>query len=267
MDDWSWVCSVCTLSNERDSTSCEACGTPREGHQQQEVNAHQPTSKPDNAFSCPYPYCSIVFKTVKLLDEHLILHQQMERDEAKKKEYMEEGYTGQYERTVLQFYERKRMNKKAMKKFVDYIRSNNFNHRDIETRTTGIMHQLKSFYGHIKGLEVRLCSDVDHYSTGFGDAGWGCGYRNLQMVLSYLMKFSPLKKGLFQGCGYVPTIPCLQGWLEKAWKAGIDKEGAKQLNNHVYNTKQFIGTSEIVALLKLFKIKCKILDFFFSKRT
>merc|ERR1719285_1309044 len=35
--------------------------------------------------------------------------------------------------------------------------------------------------------ETLLASRTDHYSSTFGDKGWGCGFRNLQMILSPLL--------------------------------------------------------------------------------
>jgi hypothetical protein len=32
-----------------------------------------------------------------------------------------------------------------------------------------------------------LCSRLDHHASTYGDKGWGCGYRNLQMLLSALV--------------------------------------------------------------------------------
>lgn len=33
-----------------------------------------------------------------------------------------------------------------------------------------------------------VCTSVDHYASSYGDKGWGCGYRNLQMLLSSLLQ-------------------------------------------------------------------------------
>lgn len=35
-----------------------------------------------------------------------------------------------------------------------------------------------------------VSSAVDHYASSYGDKGWGCGYRNLQMLLSSLLQVS-----------------------------------------------------------------------------
>lgn len=36
-------------------------------------------------------------------------------------------------------------------------------------------------------LRSVVCTAVDHYASNYGDKGWGCGYRNLQMILSSLL--------------------------------------------------------------------------------
>lgn len=37
-------------------------------------------------------------------------------------------------------------------------------------------------------VRTLLCSSIDHYASSYGDKGWGCGYRNLQMMLSSLLQ-------------------------------------------------------------------------------
>jgi hypothetical protein len=43
-----------------------------------------------------------------------------------------------------------------------------------------------------------------------GDAGWGCGYRNLQMISSYLFQNNYFTKQLFGGIGFIPSVPEIQ---------------------------------------------------------
>jgi hypothetical protein len=96
---------------------------------------------------------------------------------------------------------------------------------------------------------------TDHFATDKGDEGWGCGYRNIQMMCSNLLHYEVYKKALFEGCGYVPTVPVLQEWIEIAWTKGFDSTGAKQLGGSMYNTTKMIGTTEAAALLRSFGIK------------
>lgn len=35
-------------------------------------------------------------------------------------------------------------------------------------------------------VHVWLSADTDHFCSSVGDKGWGCGYRNFQMLLSSL---------------------------------------------------------------------------------
>jgi len=42
-----------------------------------------------------------------------------------------------------------------------------------------------------------VCTKCDHYSSGFIDRGYGCGYRNTQMILSAIREDPSLKDALF----------------------------------------------------------------------
>lgn len=46
---------------------------------------------------------------------------------------------------------------------------------------------------------VKLCSPTDHFGTSYGDRGWGCGYRNLQMMLSCLCRRDDYLRVAFSG--------------------------------------------------------------------
>jgi hypothetical protein len=48
---------------------------------------------------------------------------------------------------------------------------------------------------------------VYHYSRQYVDSGWGCGYRNIQMLCGYLLQRDPAyAAALFGGRGFVPDI-------------------------------------------------------------
>lgn len=40
---------------------------------------------------------------------------------------------------------------------------------------------------------------TDHYASQRDDMGWGCGYRNIQNVCSFMMRYSYYKDILFNG--------------------------------------------------------------------
>jgi len=133
---------------------------------------------------------------------------------------------------------------------------------DIDTRTKGIGSLIKAEFRVKLSHQLIMSEDVEHYFSSPGDAGWGCGYRNLQMFCSYLLNFANFKKVLFGGCGYIPSVPVIQEWMEAAWVSGFDPEGAKIFNGKIQNTKALLGTTDIAALLRFFGVKMDIVDFF-----
>ncbi|XP_074224557.1 zinc finger-containing ubiquitin peptidase 1 isoform X1 [Camelus bactrianus] len=132
---------------------------------------------------------------------------------------------------------------------------------DGKTKTSGIMEALYRYYQNA-ATDVRrvwLSAVVDHFHSSFGDKGWGCGYRNFQMLLSSLLQndaYDDCLKGMS-----VPCIPKIQSMIEDAWKEGFDPQGASQLNNRLQGTKAWIGACEVYTLLTSLRIKCRIVDF------
>ncbi|KAM7274819.1 hypothetical protein ACFE04_016685 [Oxalis oulophora] len=108
-----------------------------------------------------------------------------------------------------------------------------------------------------------LSGHVDHFqSTISEDVGWGCGWRNIQMLCSHLLsQRQEMRNVLFGGSGLVPDIPVLQRWLEIAWEKGFDVPGSQHFNQTIYGSAKKIGTSECAALLRSFGIRARIVDF------
>ncbi|KAK6628059.1 hypothetical protein RUM44_010541 [Polyplax serrata] len=121
------------------------------------------------------------------------------------------------------------------------------------------------------------CTTVDHYASTYGDEGWGCGYRNLQMMMSSLL-YHPVyneklcKSGLMGGSHgsgsnifisktAAPSISRLQQHIEWAWRQGFDEQGCEQLGGKVHNTRKWIGATEIVTALCSIRIRCLLVDF------
>ena len=46
---------------------------------------------------------------------------------------------------------------------------------------------------------IKLCCPTDHFASSYGDKSWGCGYRNLQMLLSALIKLEHYKETILKG--------------------------------------------------------------------
>ncbi|CAO3691324.1 unnamed protein product [Umbelopsis ramanniana] len=131
------------------------------------------------------------------------------------------------------------------------------------SRTHGVIPKLQPHFMSLKKQGktsmVYLCSpDTDHVATGLLDLGWGCGYRNCQMLMTYLSKQQEQNVPILDG---VVNIKGLQLLLEKAWKEGFDPAGAAQLEHRVYKTHKWIGTTEVYTMLAYLGIRCTILDF------
>ena len=94
---------------------------------------------------------------------------------------------------------------------------------DGRSQTKHLMPKLKTIcQSTSQGVaQTYLCSVVDHHSSSFGDKGWGCGYRNLQMLLSSLSHHTPFAErlALQKGMG-IASISRLQALIEEAWIKG-----------------------------------------------
>ena len=119
-------------------------------------------------------------------------------------------------------------------------------------------------------VDTLLASRTDHYASTFGDKGWGCGFRNLQMILSALLHSTLYRdvvmaaavgnRNLGKSVG-VPSIPRLQQVIEEAWRAGFDRAGCEQLGGRLVNSRKWIGATEIATFLSFCHIDSEILDF------
>ncbi|XP_063829192.1 zinc finger-containing ubiquitin peptidase 1-like [Ostrinia nubilalis] len=97
------------------------------------------------------------------------------------------------------------------------------------SKTNGILERIAQLNTQNPSIvKTYLCSAVDHYASTYGDRGWGCGYRNMQMVLSSLLKHPPYAALLGgageRDCDCVPSIPRLQLLVERAWQLGFDTQ-------------------------------------------
>lgn len=108
-----------------------------------------------------------------------------------------------------------------------------------------------------------VCSSIDHYASSYGDKGWGCGYRNIQMLLSSLFQ-NPNYCDMLRpaiGSNSMPSISRLQKMVESAWAQGFDVQGKEQLGCKLYNTRKWIGATEIITLFSWMRIECQLVDF------
>lgn len=110
-------------------------------------------------------------------------------------------------------------------------------------------------------MRTWMCTTVDHYGSTYGDKGWGCGYRNIQMLLSALIHHTGFNEKLFNGKNTMPSISKLQELIEGAWRKGFDPQGCEQLGGKLYNTRKWIGATEVVTFLGSYRVKGQLVDF------
>ncbi|KAI8090150.1 peptidase family C78-domain-containing protein [Gilbertella persicaria] len=128
-----------------------------------------------------------------------------------------------------------------------------------DSRTSGIIPRLEPNFKKRDTLSAYLCSPAtDHLSTGFMDLGWGCGYRNCQMLMSYLEQQQQDGEPILR---HVLDIHGIQLLIEQAWKEGFDTLGAAQLDHRVFKTRKWIGTTEVYTLFAYLGIRSTIIDF------
>lgn len=132
---------------------------------------------------------------------------------------------------------------------------------DGRTRTQGVLQALYEFYQTEArdSVHVWLSTDADHYCSSEGDRGWGCGYRNFQMLLSSLLRLEEYKTVISDMP--VPSIPRIQALIEEAWVKGLDPQGASHFNHKLKGTRAWIGATEIYSLLTALRIRAHIVDF------
>uniref|UniRef100_A0A673LWA9 Zinc finger-containing ubiquitin peptidase 1 n=1 Tax=Sinocyclocheilus rhinocerous TaxID=307959 RepID=A0A673LWA9_9TELE len=130
---------------------------------------------------------------------------------------------------------------------------------DGRSKTSGLMEALCRYYQKYASdcAHVWLCAETDHYSSSEGDKGWGCGYRNFQMLLSSLHRMEQYNLLPVS----VPSIPRVQALIEEVWGQGTDPQGASHFNHRLKGTQAWIGATEIYAVLTSFSVKARIVDF------
>ncbi|MPC10059.1 Zinc finger with UFM1-specific peptidase domain protein [Portunus trituberculatus] len=121
------------------------------------------------------------------------------------------------EMTVADYYERQIELKIAEKNGVD----------DARSCTKGLLGPVRVVSDGTNNVKATyLCTTVDHYGSTYGDRGWGCGYRNIQMLLSSLQHHTGYYARLFSGPNMMPSISQIQKLIEQAWRNGFDLQTA-----------------------------------------
>ncbi|OCT54787.1 DUF1671 domain-containing protein [Cladophialophora carrionii] len=98
------------------------------------------------------------------------------------------------------------------------------------------------------------CSPEVRHVCKMQKEGGFCGYRNIQMIISYIQDADATGSEHFRG--RLPSIPKLQEMIENAWDQGFNASGRLETGGIRY-TRKYIGTPEAQALLMSLKIPCE----------
>jgi len=221
---------------------------------------------------CTYAFCGIDLNPEEY-DEHMSVHKIQSEVDAEdehtrlRRQYGFESrsntnnYKEQYQKSLENDLAKNKITKEEMEEKMQKV-SDNLLGNEVY-KTWGLIPLIKACYARTKSPVVYyICENLDHYSSDRGDSSWGCGYRNIQMMASFLLNHETFKKCVF--AGNVPTIPSIQEWIERAWARGFDVQGHSQLGS-IFNTKKMIGTTECAALFRSFGARANIVDFYSAR--
>lgn len=89
---------------------------------------------------------------------------------------------------------------------------------------------------------------------------WSCGFRNLQMLLSFLLPSLKLNHSVSTGLE-IPSVIELQHQMEAAWNEGFDKDGAQHYHHTIVGKTAWIGAVEVSSLLSYKGIDATVVQF------
>ncbi|KAF2731227.1 DUF1671-domain-containing protein [Polyplosphaeria fusca] len=132
----------------------------------------------------------------------------------------------------------------------------------VQNETPGIipiLAQLSSLDRSVR--EAYYCHPAAVHITKTPKEGGFCGYRNIQMLVSYIQ--GARAQGHEEFPGRTPGILRLQDMIEKGWDKKINEIGRKQTGG-IRNTRKYIGTPEAHTLFLSCEIDCGVELFFDS---
>ncbi|KAJ5466751.1 hypothetical protein N7539_009480 [Penicillium diatomitis] len=98
-----------------------------------------------------------------------------------------------------------------------------------------------------------LCNTKVRHICKLSREGGFCGYRNIQMLVSYITKTQAYGHSHFPHG--IPSILDLQDMIEQAWDMGFNSTGRTETGG-IKGTRKFIGTPEAQALFQSLGIPC-----------
>ncbi|MCJ1309982.1 hypothetical protein MMC25_003643 [Agyrium rufum] len=124
----------------------------------------------------------------------------------------------------------------------------------VANETAGILPVLAQLCGQDSHVsKVFLCHPKVTHVVKMAREGGFCGYRNIQMMVSYIQ--GAKSEGWEHFVGPIPSIFRLQDLIEEAWDKGFNSTGRIETGG-IKGTRKYIGTPEAQALLLNLGIGC-----------
>lgn len=103
-----------------------------------------------------------------------------------------------------------------------------------------------------------LCHPCVQHISKLRREGGFCGYRNIQMLCSYMIGVEAPGSAVFNG--KIPSIFRIQDYIEDAWDLGINSNGRTETGG-VKGSRKYIGTPEAQAMLVSLGVHCEAQGF------
>ncbi|KAE8399819.1 DUF1671-domain-containing protein [Aspergillus pseudonomiae] len=128
-------------------------------------------------------------------------------------------------------------------------------HRSMENETTDVVPVLAMLCEQDRSVQrAFLCSPKVHQVSKMPKEGGFCGYRNIQMLISYIKECRVPGHECFSET--LPTILQIQEMIENAWDMGFNSIGRIETGG-IRGTRKYIGTPEAQALFLSLGIQCE----------
>jgi hypothetical protein len=122
-------------------------------------------------------------------------------------------------------------------------------HDQVQNETPGIipiLAQLSALDRSVK--QAYYCHPSTLHVGKTPHEGGFCGYRNIQMLLSYIQ--GAKAQGYEEFPGRLPTVLKMQDHIEDAWDKGINEIGRVQTGG-IRDTRKYIGTPEVITYIPM----------------
>ncbi|KAK2964264.1 putative Zinc finger-containing ubiquitin peptidase 1 [Blattamonas nauphoetae] len=106
-----------------------------------------------------------------------------------------------------------------------------------------------------------ICQATDYIHVEPDDDTWGCGYRNIAMVFSAILRV-PIFSNHLRKYNIIspPSLRRVQELIETAWQNGYDPVGCKEFEGKLIGKTNFVGTAEMWTLMRSLLLPCRMVD-------